>query len=103
MPADKTFDSPLDPGIREYVEALYEEGIETFESCQGGPEHSYSEPTVRFHGDRSEGFRALAIALQRQLPVKELRRTWPIIDGEPTGPSWELTFQVALHETVDDD
>jgi hypothetical protein len=26
------------------------------------------------------------------LPVTELRRVWPILDGEPTGPWWELTF-----------
>ena len=31
-------------------------GIETFESCPGGPGHAYAEPTVRFYGDRSEGF-----------------------------------------------
>lgn len=87
------FDPPLDSGIRAYVEVLCKAGIETFESCQGGQGHAYLEPTVRFHGDRSEGFRALSIAQRRQLPVKDLRRTWPIIDGEPTGPSWELTFQ----------
>ena len=54
---------------------------------------SMPEPTVRFHGEHSEGFRALAIALQRGLPVLDLRRYWAIIDGEPTGPYWELTFR----------
>jgi hypothetical protein len=47
---------------------------------------------VRFHGERSEGFRALAAALQVGLKVSALRRVWPILDGEPTGPWWELTF-----------
>ena len=87
------FDPPLDVGIRHAVEVLNAAGIETFESCEGGHGHAYAEPTVRFHGDRSEGYRALAAAMQTGLPVLELRRVWPILDGEPTGPWWELTFR----------
>jgi hypothetical protein len=82
----------LDEGIKEAVLALVAGGVETFESCQGGEGHSYPEPTIRFHGQRSEGFRALAIAIQAGLKVAELRRVWPLIDGEPTGPWWEITF-----------
>lgn len=88
----RVYDSPLDEGVRLYVETLDGAGIETFESCEGGPGHAYPEPTVRFHGSRAEGFRALTVALQHDLPVLSLRRAWPIIDGEPTGPWWELTF-----------
>jgi hypothetical protein len=83
---------PLDPGIRRAVEVLQAAGIETFESCQGGTDHAFPEPTVRFHGERFEGFRAYTAAAEVGLPVRELRRTWPIVDGEPTGPWWELTF-----------
>ena len=86
------FDPPLDPGIESAVLALREAGLETFESCAGGPGHAYPEPTVRFYGERPEGFRALAVAMQAGLPVGELRRVWPIVDAEPTGPWWELTF-----------
>jgi len=86
-------DPPLDPGIAEAVAALYAAGVETFESCEGGEGHAYAEPTVRFHGDLAEGLRALAVALDAHLPVMELRRTWPVIEGEPTGPWWELVFQ----------
>ena len=86
------YDPPLDPGIRRVVEALNAGGISTFESCEGGEGHAYAEPTVRFHGDRGEGFKALATAMQAGLPVSELRRVWPVNDGEPTGPWWELTF-----------
>jgi hypothetical protein len=85
-------DSPLDPGIEPYVIALRDGGVETFESCEGGIGHAYAEPTVRFHGDVSEGFRALAVAQRKGLPVATLRRAWPILDDEPTGPWWELTF-----------
>ena len=86
------FSPPLDDGIKPYVEALSDAGIETFESCQGGPNHSYPEPTIRFHGDRTAGFKAFAIATERQFPVTALRRIWTVIDGEPTGPYWEMTF-----------
>ena len=86
------FDPPLDAGILHAVEVLYAAGIETFESCQGGPGHAYPEPTVRFHGGYPEGFRALSVAMQAHLPVAGLRRVWPVIDNEPTGPWWELTF-----------
>ena len=85
-------DGQIDAGIQRAVTTLRAGGIETFESCQGGSGHAYPEPTVRFRGDRSEGYRALAAAMQAGLPVAELRRVWPILDGEATGPWWELTF-----------
>lgn len=84
--------SPLDEGIRLYVETLHAAGIETYESCEGGDGHCFAEPTIRFAGDRSEGFRALTIARQHDFPVLAIRRAWPIVDGEPTGPCWEMTF-----------
>ena len=87
-----TYDPPLDEGIQRYVEVLAGAGIETFESCEGGVGHAYPEPTIRFHGERGEGFRALAAAQEAELPVAELRRTWPVLDEEPTGPWWEMTF-----------
>lgn len=86
------FDPPLDPGIKGVVHALHEAGVETFESCEGGAGHAYAEPTVRFYGARAEGWRALNIALVKGLPVAALRRTWPVQDGEPTGPYWEMIF-----------
>jgi hypothetical protein len=89
----QTYDPPLDRGIAPIVEALRAAGIETFESCEGGSGHAYPEPTVRFHGNQAEGFRALAVAMEVGLPVKELRRVWPVNDDEPTGPWWELTFR----------
>jgi len=86
------FSPPLDPRISREVIVLKQAGIETFESCEGGEGHAYAEPTVRFHGGKSEGFKALAVALENGLQVSELRRAWPIIDNEPTGPWWEMTF-----------
>ena len=83
----------LDDGIRETVRVLATAGIDTFESCQGGEGHAYLEPTIRFTGEREAGWRALAVVQTFRLEVLELRRVWPINDGEPTGPWWELTFR----------
>lgn len=67
--------------------------METFESCEGGPGHSYAEPTVRFAGDPSEGFRAFAAVFGKyDLRVRSLRRAWQVEAGELAGPYWELTF-----------
>lgn len=82
----------LDAGVARFVEVLASKGIETYESCEGGSGHAYAEPAVRFHGNQGEGFRALSIAHDHGLPVSALRRIWSVIDGEPTGPHWEMTF-----------
>jgi hypothetical protein len=86
------YEPPLDTGIKRYVEILVAAGIETYESCEGGDGHCYPVPTIRFSGDRSEGFKALAVALQHQLPVSSISRIWTVIGGEPTGPYWEMVF-----------
>jgi hypothetical protein len=88
----KEFDPPLDAGIENAVQILRNGGIETFESCEGGEGHTYPEPAIRFHGERSEGFKALAIAMQHALPVAKLKRVWDVNDGEPVGPIWELVL-----------
>jgi hypothetical protein len=86
------FQPPLDDGIRDIVLTLLKNGVETFESCEGGTGHSFPEPTVRFEGSSSEGLRALAVALENGLPVSELRRSWGVIDGGIHGPWWVMTF-----------
>ncbi len=91
----KQFSPPLDAGIAEAVTVLRAAGVETFESCEGGLGHAYPEPTVRFFGDQAEGFRALAAAMGGGLRISALRRTWPVLDSEPTGPWWELTLHAA--------
>lgn len=90
----KEYSPPLDRGIEEIVRILNENGIETYESCEGGSGHAYYEPTVRFYGDKSEGFKALDIALKNNLKVHALKRVWDIIDNEPNGAWWEMTFIV---------
>lgn len=69
----------LDPGIREAVRRLRDAQVETFESCEGGPGHT---------------FRAFAAVFGKYgLRVKDLRRVWRVEDSELTGPRWELVFR----------
>ncbi|MDE0534524.1 MAG: hypothetical protein OXI01_24195 [Albidovulum sp.] len=82
----------IDNLILPYVDILRKEGIETVQSCQGGEGHAYPVPTIEFDGEASEGWRALAIALQHQLPVYDLNRKWSIENFVPVGPIWEMTF-----------
>jgi hypothetical protein len=87
------FEPPLDDGIRDIVVMLIANGIETFESCEGGKGHSFPEPTVRFEGGDSEGLRAVSIAMENGLPVRRLRRTWGVQSNILHGPWWEMTFR----------
>lgn len=92
MVMEKIYDPPLDKGIEREVMILNDAGIETYESCEGGKGHAYTEPTICFHGDRTEGFKAVAIAIQCALKVSAIKRFWSVIESEPTGPKWEMTF-----------
>lgn len=93
MDFEAGLDLPLDTGIRAYVLALREGGVETFESCQGGEGHPFPEPTVRIWGSVSAGFKAYGVALERGLPVAALSLEYPVDDNNMlTGPWWKMTF-----------
>lgn len=85
-------DTGLDDGIKSAVRFMRDRGVETFESCQGGSGHAFPVPTVRFHGDKTEGYRVVALLLQHGFEVAELRRVWIVLDAELIGPQWEVTF-----------
>jgi hypothetical protein len=89
---EQYFEPTLDEGIREIVITLAGNGVETFESCEGGRGHSFPEPTVRFEGAASEGLRAISVALENGLPVRRLRLTWGFENNMIHGPWWEMTF-----------
>ena len=98
-PSREDWLASLDPGVAPYVDVLDAHGIETYESCEGGEGHSYAEPAIRFYGVRGEGFRALAVALQHGLPVREIRQRWSVDqDGHPHGPNWEIVFSRPARE-----
>ena len=76
------------------VSALLRNGIQTYESCQSGQGHVYTQPAVRFHGSYCDGLKALGIMLDCGFRVMELRRVWSMVDNELHGPTWELTFHL---------
>ena len=43
-------------------------------------------------GNKSEGFKAFVIAVDLNLPISRLKRTYRYLDGELESPWWELTF-----------
>jgi hypothetical protein len=88
----------LDRGIERAVRILQSAGVETFESCEGGHGHAFTEPTIRFHGTPEAGWRAMAVCIANALPVLALRRVWYVLDSnEPTGPDWEIVFRERLN------
>lgn len=90
--APKT-DLPIDPGIRRAVLILRKEGIETFESCEGGEGHAFPDPTIKFDGSAWAGFRAFAIAMEYGLPVLRIQQVYYSTDGRLEGPWWEIVFR----------
>lgn len=85
-------DMELDPGIRHAVLILRSQGVETFESCQGGDGHSFPDPAIKFHGDAWAGFKAFAIAMEHGLPVRRVQRAYSVVNGQLEGPWWEIVF-----------
>ncbi len=93
-PASAPVPGRLDRGIAAAVNRLQENGIETFESCEGGAGHAFAEPTIRFHGTPEAGWRAVAVCIAYGLPIDSLRRVWDVLEtNEPTGPHWEIVFR----------
>ncbi len=60
---------------------------------KSGDAHAYPEPTIDFQGSSAAGYRAIQVALDHGLPVRELRRVWRIHNGELVGPIWSMTFR----------
>jgi hypothetical protein len=94
----------LDPGIRFAVRVLNAQGIDTCQSCEGGPGHSYDRPSVDLAAGASDatGFAALAAAVDYGLPVDSLARVWNVENGLPYETIWRLTFSQAMPERADE-
>ena len=84
----------LDPGIEYAVNILRKNGVETVQSCEGGPGHAFESPTVCFFGSQGAGWHALSVAYDHDLPVVTLQLRWDIDDGLPVdGATWEMVFR----------
>ena len=82
----------IDDGIMGAVKMLRSAGIETFESCQGGPGHAHHHPVIWFTGDAQEGFRAEQIATEAGYQVYHIAQFWYSRRGVRYGPYWEISF-----------
>lgn len=94
----------LDAGIRFAVRVLHARGVETCQSCQGGPGHAYPEPTVELQAlaDDALGFIALAALQEYHLPVTSLSITWRVANGMPYEKLWRITFFRTMEDRADE-
>jgi len=83
----------LDDKIKPIVLFLRANGVETFESCEGGPDHCFNAPTIRFWGGKNEGLRVTYLCIEKTLPIFEVRRVFVIQEHEIQAPFWEITFK----------
>lgn len=107
----------VDPGIQKAVIILNMFNIMTLQSCEGHKDvdgdnpnlflneskHIYCEPTVDFDGTINDGFKVFALMREHGLDVSSFRREWRIIDGEPTGPIWSMTFRRRLKPMTEEE
>ncbi len=89
-------DTVLDPDIQPYVDVLREHGVDTIESCQGGPGHSSAGPYISFRGPVGEGLRVAGIALSLGWPITRILKEWAFFADDITPPVWVLKLRHPL-------
>lgn len=81
----------LDDGIIKVVRVLRKAGIDTFNSCQGGPGCRFDRSVVWFNGDIDEGFRAEKILMDAGFKVYQIAHFWHTRQNMKC-PYWEISF-----------
>jgi hypothetical protein len=66
----------VDEVIKPAVKILLEHGFNTFESCQGGEGHAFTEPTIRFTGTEFDLIIAYELCQHYKLNVDCVRRVY---------------------------
>ncbi len=84
----------VDERIRIPVQILNKHGFETFESCQGGEGHCFSEPTIRFFGSEFDCIRAFELLQAHGLCVYETKRVFRKVDIDTTNKKTLLRNKV---------
>jgi hypothetical protein len=93
----------VDELILPAVKVLNEHGFKTFESCQGGEGHCFSEPTVRFFGSEWDLIKAFEICQAYNMVAFQARRVYlkediydnhgvGELNGMPRGRGWGIPF-----------
>jgi hypothetical protein len=107
----EAFYQGLDVGIRFAVRVLHAAGIETCQSCQGGPDqlrpdrgHAYVVPTIDMiaGADDAIGFASLRALQAYGLPVDTLSIVWNISNGLPYEKLWRVTFSKTMADRADE-
>lgn len=101
---EEAFYQGLDKGIRFPVRALHAAGIETCQSCEGGGEHAYDQPSIDIptSSDDSRGFAALAALRDYGIDVRDVSLVWPVRNGLPSAKLWRITLRQTYPERADD-
>lgn len=101
----------LDAGIRFAVRVLHAQGLETCQSCQGGPDperpergHAYDRPTVDLPAsvDDCVGFEALAALHAYGLNVRDVSLLWTVNNGLPNEKIWRITLWKTYEDRAND-
>jgi hypothetical protein len=82
----------MDPGFRETIRILWDNGVETDESCEAREGIATPNLPYAFMAITQRVLGRWPLQCKHGLRVDELRRHWHMIDGEPVGPHWQLTF-----------
>ena len=90
--------SDADPEIIPILRILNENGIKTFESCQGGIEHAFGKPTIRFHGNYDTAMKVMNLCNQHNFSINYFRKYYVYESPyeniyEFKGPRWEVIFK----------
>lgn len=99
-----TFYADLDPGIRFAVKVLHAHGIDTCQSCEGGPGHSYPAPTVDMRGSAHEqpAFAALHHLETYGLEVTSVAQVWNVAQGRIHEVVWRVELRKACPERAEE-
>lgn len=101
----EVFYQNIDAGIRFAVRVLHAAGgIETCQSCEGGPGHAYDRPSIDIvaQGNDATGFAALAALTAYGLDVRDVSLVWSIQNGLPFEKLWRITFWKPCPERADE-
>ena len=84
--------SDADPEIIPILKILNENGIDTFESCQGGIEHAFGKPTICFEGNYETAMKVMNLC--KKFNIDYFRKYYCYeTDGTFRGPEWEIVFK----------